>query len=108
MVRLREDVRVSGSMSVSEDEVRYIASLAKLSFSDKERTVLAKEMESVLEYMRILNSVNTESVAPMVRVSDSQEPLRKDLAKSTITSDEALRNAPDVQGDYFRVPKVIG
>jgi aspartyl-tRNA(Asn)/glutamyl-tRNA(Gln) amidotransferase subunit C len=94
-------------MSVSVEEVRYIASLARLRFSEHEEETLARQMSSILDYMAKLNELDTSEVPPMSHVLDLYNIFREDDVLQRITRDEALRNAPDADGEYFRVPKVI-
>ncbi|MBO6794893.1 MAG: Asp-tRNA(Asn)/Glu-tRNA(Gln) amidotransferase subunit GatC [Balneolaceae bacterium] len=94
-------------MSVSEKEVRYVADLARLKLSENEVNSLAKDMNSILGYMDLLNEIDTSNVEPLEHVIDLNSRLRKDEAKTPLSHDEALKNAPDADSDYFRVPKVI-
>ncbi len=94
-------------MAISVDEVRYIASLARLRFSEEEERHLAGQMSELLDYMEKLNELDTTDVPPMSHVLDLYNVVRDDVARQRITPEEALRNAPDADADYFRVPKVI-
>jgi aspartyl-tRNA(Asn)/glutamyl-tRNA(Gln) amidotransferase subunit C len=94
-------------MALSVDEVRYIARLARLHVSDEEVEQLAREMGKVLDYVDQLNQLDTSDVPPMLHVLDFYNVFREDAAVQRITHEDALRNAPDADGDYFRVPKVI-
>jgi len=94
-------------MALSVDEVRYIAALARLRFTEAEEHHLAGQMSEILAYMDKLNELDTTDVAPMAHVLDLYNVDREDTALQRITPEEALRNAPDADGDYFRVPKVI-
>lgn len=94
-------------MSVTIEEVRYIAKLARLRFSDAEEERLAKQLSAVLEYMEKLNELDTSDVPPMSHVLDLHNVARSDAVKHRISRDEALKNAPDADDAYFRVPKVI-
>ncbi len=95
-------------MSITIDEVKYIAALSKLRFTGEEEVQLAEEMNVMLDYMAKLNELNTDDIAPMSHVLDMQNVYRAETAQMRITHDEALKNAPDADRDYFRVPKVIG
>ncbi len=95
-------------MAISIEDVRYIASLAKLEFAPEEEEILAKEMSAILGYMETLNELDTAGVEPMTHVLNLQGVMRDDAVDPTIGVEEALLNAPDTGGDYFRVPKVIG
>lgn len=94
-------------MSVTEKEVRYIANLAKLHLSDEEVDSLAGDMNRILGYMDLLNEVDTSDVEPLDHVVEMESRLRKDEAKTPLSHDDAMKNAPDADSDYFRVPKVI-
>lgn len=94
-------------MAVSEDEVQYIASLARLRFSDEAVERLAKEMSEILAYVEKLNELDTTAVPPMSHVLDLYNVAREDRVEQRITREEALRNAPDADSEYFRAPKVI-
>lgn len=94
-------------MSVSPDEVRYVARLARLSFTADEETRMAIELSRILDYMGQLDGLQLDDVEPMERVSDREGGLRDDVLKSRIVRSQALKSAPDADDRYFRVPRVI-
>ena len=94
-------------MSVSEKEVRYVADLARLKLTEDEAKKLAGDMNSILGYMELLNELDTTNIAPLEHVIDLDSRLRPDAAKTPLSHQDALKNAPDADSDYFRVPKVI-
>ena len=94
-------------MSVSEKEVRYVADLARLQLSEEEVQSLSKDMNDILGYMDLLNELDTSEVEPLEHVIELNSRLREDVAKTPLSHDAALKNAPDADSDYFRVPKVI-
>ena len=94
-------------MALSVDDVRYIAALARLRFSEEEERHLAEQMSEILDYMDKLNELDTADVSPMSHVLDLYNVFREDDARQRMTPEDALRNAPDADSDYFRVPKVI-
>lgn len=94
-------------MSVTLDEVRYLARLARLRFTEAEEARLAVQMNEILGLMEKLNELDTTDVPPMSHVLDLANVFREDAAAARITRDEALRNAPDADDAFFRVPKVI-
>ena len=96
------------SMTVSREEVRRIAKLARLRFTDEEESALAKDMARILDYMATLNEVDTTDVEPMTHVQDLAGVVREDRVVRRMRQREALAGAPDTDGTYFRVPKVIG
>jgi aspartyl-tRNA(Asn)/glutamyl-tRNA(Gln) amidotransferase subunit C len=94
-------------MSVSKKEVSYIANLARLNLKDEEVERLAKDMNRILEYIDLLNEVDTENITPLEHVTELTTPFREDKTEKPLDHDLALKNAPDADSDYFRVPKVI-
>lgn len=87
--------------------IEKLAQLARLEFSDSEKEELKKDLSKILSYMDKLNEINTDGVEPLVHVSDEVNVLREDVVKETITQQEALKNAPDKNSDYFKIPKVL-
>ncbi len=95
-------------MSISRKEIRHIAKLAKLRFTEAEEEVLAHDMSRILNYMGTLNQLDTSDIEPVTHVHDLTNIIRADSVQDRLNHEEALTNAPDTDGDYFRVPKVIG
>ncbi len=95
-------------MSVTKDDVYYVANLARLQLDDKEAESLQKDMNNILGYIETLNELDTSDVEPLEHVTEViSTKFRKDEAKKPLSHDEALKNAPDADSDYFRVPRVI-
>jgi aspartyl-tRNA(Asn)/glutamyl-tRNA(Gln) amidotransferase subunit C len=84
-----------------------MADLARLQLSEKEVTSFAQDMNKILGYMEHLEELDTSDVEPLEHVIELDSRLRKDAAKAPLAHDDALKNAPDADSDYFRVPKVI-
>lgn len=94
-------------MSISRDDVRRVAALARLRFSDEEEARMAEEMSRILEYVDTLDEVDTAGVPPMSHPLDLENVTRPDDVKQRIDSEQALAPAPDAADDYIRVPKVV-
>ena len=94
-------------MSVSKEEVQYVAGLAKLHLSEDEINILSRDMNAILGYMERLNNLDTSDVEPLEHVIELGETYRPDQAYEPLAHEQALENAPDADSDYFRVPKVI-
>lgn len=94
-------------MAVSVDDVRYIAALARLRFSDEEERRLATQLSQMLDYVDTLDALDTTGVPPMSHVLDLHNVFRADEPQQRLAREDALRNAPDADSTYFRVPKVI-
>ncbi len=94
-------------MSVTIDDVKYMANLARLQLSDEEAGNLVKDMNDILGYMELLEQVDTSDIPPLEHVTDAETGFRPDKALPPLDHEEALKNAPDADSDYFRVPRVI-
>ncbi|MGH8632358.1 MAG: Asp-tRNA(Asn)/Glu-tRNA(Gln) amidotransferase subunit GatC [Burkholderiales bacterium] len=106
-------------MKVSEKDVLYVADLANLELTDDERRRMLKDLNSILDYIDRLSQLDTSGVEPMAQVStrygdparSSSAPLehamRADAQRTSLDREAALRNAPDADGVFFKVPKVI-
>ena len=76
------------------------------SWTDAELDGLARELESVVRYVDSLSEVDIEGVEPMSHVADFATPQREDAVTPSLPKSEALKNAPNQDGDFFVVPKV--
>lgn len=95
-------------MSVTKDDVYYVANLARLQLDDNEAESLQKDMNNILGYIETLNELDTSDVEPLEHVTEViSSDFRKDEAKEALPHADALKNAPDADSDYFRVPRVI-
>jgi aspartyl-tRNA(Asn)/glutamyl-tRNA(Gln) amidotransferase subunit C len=94
-------------MSVSTEQVRHIAKLARIAMSDEEIERLAPELNNILGWVEQLGEVNTEGVEPLTAVIDQKLRLRDDVVTDGNIRDEILANAPEAQHGFFAVPKVI-
>lgn len=95
-------------MSVTKEEVYYVANLAMLQLKESEAEGLQKDMNKILGYIDTLNELDTSDIEPLEHVMEiTASTFRKDIAKEPLSHEEALKNAPDADSDYFRVPRVI-
>jgi aspartyl-tRNA(Asn)/glutamyl-tRNA(Gln) amidotransferase subunit C len=97
-------------MKISEKDVAYVADLAHLELSAEERVRFLRDLNSILEYVDRLNELDTSQVQPMMQASHGEIALRDDILeglRKSLPHDVALANAPDADGTFFRVPKVI-
>lgn len=94
-------------MAVSIDEVKHIAKLAKLKFSDEELEDFTYRFNDILKYMDMLNKVDTENIAPLSHPVEMINVFRDDTLKEPVSTEDAMKNAPDSDGEFFRVPKII-
>lgn len=94
-------------MAVTRQDVEHVAALARLRFSDEEKTTLTAQLNSLLEYMEQLNRLDTRTVEPLSQVIALRNVFREDRLAPGVSREEALRDAPAATGEFFRVPKVI-
>jgi len=94
-------------MSVSSEQVRHIAKLARIAMSDEELERLVPELNNILGWVEQLGEVNTDGVEPLTAVIEQKLRLRDDVIDDGNIRDAVLANAPDAQHGFFAVPKVI-
>lgn len=94
--------------AIPEQDVRHVAKLARLRLSDAEVTQYAAQLGNILDYVKMLESLNVSGVLPLAHALDQTNILRDDDAIAGMPVAEALSNAPDRDGDFFAVPKVLG
>jgi aspartyl-tRNA(Asn)/glutamyl-tRNA(Gln) amidotransferase subunit C len=92
---------------VTREDVIHIADLAKLDFSEEELEKFADEFSKILEYVSQLREVDTEGIEPTFSVSAKIQPLREDVVKPSLPKEEVLKNAPEEQYGYFKLPRMI-
>jgi aspartyl-tRNA(Asn)/glutamyl-tRNA(Gln) amidotransferase subunit C len=98
-------------MKISREDVLRVAELAYLDLSEAELEMYRAQIDEILEYIGKLNELDTANVEPMAQVlTDDQTAdatLREDVVMPCAVAEEILRQAPDPEAPYFRVPKVI-
>jgi aspartyl-tRNA(Asn)/glutamyl-tRNA(Gln) amidotransferase subunit C len=106
-------------MKVTEKDVAYVADLANLELSEQERQRMLKDLNSILDYVDILNELDTSNVPPMAQTSAKSEQSdgksgdgnsmawREDVRQPCLPHAEAMKNAPETDGEFFKVPRVI-
>jgi len=96
-------------MKIDAATLDRIAELARLDLSDPaEREKMLGGMQRVINFVEKLNEVDTTGVEPLIFLTEETDVLRDDIAASATTQEEALRNAPVKDSDYFKVPRVVG
>ncbi|MFQ6615701.1 MAG: Asp-tRNA(Asn)/Glu-tRNA(Gln) amidotransferase subunit GatC [Fidelibacterota bacterium] len=92
---------------VTRKDVLRIASLANLKLTDKEVETYTAQFNEILTYMDQLNELDTDKVEPLSHVLDLVNVLREDVTGPSLSREEALSNAPESDGKFFIVPKVV-
>lgn len=94
-------------MKIDNEAVDKIAHLARLEFDNDSKAEMVKDMNNMLAFVEKLNELDTSNIEPLIYMSDEMNVLREDEVHPEITQEEALKNAPKKDSDYFKVPKVI-
>lgn len=94
-------------MKVNEELIDHIAHLSKLSFEGTQKEAIRQDLERMISFVDKLSELDTTGVEPLIFMSEEVNRLREDVVHQEITHDDALRNAPKKDSDYFRIPKVL-
>lgn len=95
-------------MPITRDEVRRIARLANLEFTEEEQERFTRQLSAILDHVAHLDRLDTTAVEPTSHAGDDASPLREDAPAPTLSTDEALANAPESGRGLFKVPRVLG
>ena len=93
---------------IDEKLVRHVSKLSRIALTDGQVGVFGSQLASVIRYFDKLSELDTEGVEPMAHPLDLHNVLADDTLADGLTPSEALANAPERDGDFFKVPKVIG
>lgn len=93
--------------SLTKDDVRKVARLARLALTDMEVEKFARQLGDVLKYADLLNEVDTSDVAPMAHAVELSNAFRNDELRESLPLADALANAPRQDGRYFLVPPIL-
>lgn len=94
-------------MIITDEIIDYVSSLARLDLSAEEKTRIKGEIEKIIDYMDVLNTLDTTKVEPMSHVLPVTNVFREDTVAVSVPREEILANAPEVDDGAFRVPKTV-
>ena len=94
-------------MQIDDQLISRLERLARLELADDERQTIQGDLNKILAMVEQLQSLDLKEVEPLAYVNAPENRLRADLIQAQLSREEALRNAPDTDGTFFRVPKVI-
>lgn len=94
-------------MKLSREEVEHVAMLARLALSGEEINKFGSQLSSILEYAEKINSIDTEGVDPTYHVLPIKNVWRDDEQHPSLVQEDTLGNAPQRDGNYFRVPRIL-
>jgi len=94
-------------MAITREEVRHIARLARIALSDSEVDSFGDQIGKLLDYMKQLDRLDTNAVAPTIHLADTGTLLRDDIVCPFEDTEAILKSATDRAGDFFRVPRIL-
>lgn len=94
-------------MKISKKEVEHVAHLARLNLAEDELEKMTKQLDTILSYVDKLNELDTDNVPATSHVFAVKNAFRVDAVKTSLSQAEALKNAPQQNGESFQVPRII-
>lgn len=96
------------SKKITQDDARHVARLARLALDEPQLAKLSGQLEGILDYVAKLEKVDVTSVEPTAHALPLHNVLRDDVVEPSLPLEQVLQNAPDTDGPFFKVPKIIG
>lgn len=94
-------------MKISEAEVRHVAKLSKLEFSDQETVEFATTLSKIVDMVELLNEVDTTGVSVTTTMADRKNVLREDIAQKGESCEALFKNVPESQNNFIKVPAIL-
>ena len=94
-------------MEITNKLIQDIAALAKLEFDAKSAEQMKTDLEKIIGFLDKLSEIDTDGVDPLIYLSEEVSVLREDEIKAVVSQVEALKNAPEKDSDYFKVPTIL-
>lgn len=94
-------------MKISEEEVRHVATLSKLAFSEGETSQFATTLTKIVDMVELLNEVDTEGVAITTTMADRKNVMRPDLAQAGTNREDLFKNVPEKENNFIKVPAIL-
>ncbi|MGG6794731.1 UNVERIFIED_CONTAM: Asp-tRNA(Asn)/Glu-tRNA(Gln) amidotransferase subunit GatC [Streptococcus canis] len=94
-------------MKISEEEVRHVAKLSKLSFSESETRTFATSLSKIVDMVELLNEVDTEGVAITTTMADKKNVMRRDIAEEGTDRALLFKNVPEKENHFIKVPAIL-
>lgn len=96
------------SPKITPDAVRHVAKLARLALSDEKLEKLAGQLDNIMGYVNQIQRLDVGGVEPMAHALPVHNVFREDVVEPSLPLEKVLQNAPDSEGPFFKVPKVLG
>ena len=94
-------------MKLNRKDVEHVALLSRLDLSENELDKFTGQLDAILEYIDVLNQVDTSAVEPMAHVLEIRNVMRSDEVQPSLPREAALQNAPDAEDGFFKVAKIV-
>ena len=94
-------------MNVTDELIDHLAQLAMLEFDAEEKRAIKADLERMIDFVQALEGIDTEGVEPMIHVHADRNVMRRDEVTENLDTADALKNAPDHDSMYFKVPRVV-
>jgi len=94
-------------MEINNKLIQDIAKLSKLKFDDSAEEKMKADLEKMIAFVDKLNEIDTEGIDPLIYMSEEINVLREDKVTEETSQEDALKNAPEKDSDYFKVPTVL-
>lgn len=91
---------------ITVKDVEHVAKLARLELTETEKEKFTKQLGDVLKYVEQMNEVDTTNVKPMAHAFDIVNVMREDEVVTEVSREELLKNAPEEENGFFKVPKI--
>lgn len=95
-------------MAISEEQVRHVALLARLSLTDEQISSYREDLNSILGHIDTIQQLDLEGVEPTAHALDVVNEVRADEVRECLPREHALRNAPDATDEAFVIPRIVG
>ena len=96
------------TQTIDTKTVKHVAYLVRLGISEEEAQTFSGQFSSIIDYFNMLNEVDTDNVPPASDITNNTNVLREDVAKPSMSREEFLKNAPQSERGYVKVPTVLG
>ena len=94
-------------MEINDEMIQKLEELSRLDLSEDSRASMKGDLMKMIDFVNKLQELNTDGVEPLIYMNEHEVSLRDDVEHTTITHEDALKNAPDADTDYIKVPKVL-
>lgn len=95
-------------MTIQLEDVKKVALLSRLELNEQELQTMTSQMAAILDYVEQLQELDTDGVEPMAHAIEMRNVFRDDVPTPSLPREQSLANAPDQDGEFFRVPAILG